>query len=144
MSSNLPTLRQQLGLPEQDDTCRNYSVSAPIDPPTPIEIVLYDLKVIETHVPHVKALGGDQWAIHQQIRRELYEHIEQCQKERDRLQYETDKRWVKELRDIQVRQALRNGFKLSDESRARLARVMNRVLRYEMVNGITHTEAGEV
>jgi hypothetical protein len=27
MSSNLPTLRQQLGLPEQDDTCRNHSVS---------------------------------------------------------------------------------------------------------------------
>lgn len=104
---------------------------------------MYDLKVIETHIPQVKALGGDQWAIHQQLRRELNEQIERCQKEQERLQYETDKQSIEELRDIQIRQALRKGFKFSDESRAWLARAMNRVLQYEMVNGITPAEAGE-
>jgi hypothetical protein len=105
---------------------------------------LHDLQVIETDIPQVEALGGDRWAIHQQLRRELNEQIERCQKELERLQYEMDKQAIEELRDIQIRQALRNGFKFSDASRAWLARLMNRVLKYEMVNGIAPMEVDGV
>jgi len=55
-----------------------------------------------------------------------------------------DKQAIEELRDIQIRQALREGFKFSDQSRAWLARLMNRVLKYEMVHGITPTEVDGV
>ena len=105
---------------------------------------MHDLQVIETDIPQVEALGGDQWAIHQQLRRELNEQIERAQKERERLQYEMDKQAIEELRDIQIRQALREGFKFSDQSRAWLARLMNRVLKCEMVHGITPTEVDGV